>query len=279
MFILLHGRKKFATLRRVLIAISTILFLLCTIHVAASLRQLLEAFVYAPPDVPNYSTTYWLNFTLAPFIIKDTLWDTLLLIQYCVLIWRLHVVFLGDWRVVVFPIILAVSCAACAYANTALSGKPNVGFYHSVAPKIIEGAWVLDLLLNASVTGGIALRLWWMGRKTAALTGNRTNQYAYTIYLMIESGAIFMATNILVFVLYISNSPAALPMLDVASQIATLTPLLIIVQVGLTGRYRILRTDSPTTALMTHDGISFPVATEEQYSCQDVPASRTYDVA
>ncbi|KAF8547537.1 hypothetical protein OG21DRAFT_1517248 [Imleria badia] len=277
MFILLHGRKRFATLRRVLIAISTILFLLCTIHVAASLRQLLEAFVYAPPDVPNYSTTYWLNFTLAPYIIKDALWDTLLLIQYCILIWRLYVVFLCDWRVVVFPIILAISSAACAYAITALS--PTVGFYHSVAPKIIVGAWVLDLLLNVSITGGIALRLWWVGRKTATLTGHRTNQYAYSIYLIIESGAIFMATNILVFALYISNSPASLPMLDVGSQIAALTPLLIVVQVGLTGRYRILKTGPATTALMTQDGISFPVATEEQYSCQGVPASRTYDVA
>ena len=56
---------------------STILFLLCTIHVGASLQQLLEAFVYAPADIPDYSTTYWLNFTLTPLILKGAVYDTL----------------------------------------------------------------------------------------------------------------------------------------------------------------------------------------------------------
>ena len=56
---------------------SAILFLLCTVHVGASLQQLLEAFVYAPADIPDYSTTYWLNFTLTPRILKNTVYDTL----------------------------------------------------------------------------------------------------------------------------------------------------------------------------------------------------------
>ena len=56
---------------------SAILFLLCTVHVGASLQQLLEAFVYAPADIPDYSTTYWLDFTLPPRILKDTVYVTL----------------------------------------------------------------------------------------------------------------------------------------------------------------------------------------------------------
>ena len=56
---------------------STILFLLCTVHVGVSLRQLLEAFVYAPADIPNYSTTYWLDYTMTPYVLKGNLYDTL----------------------------------------------------------------------------------------------------------------------------------------------------------------------------------------------------------
>ena len=56
---------------------STILFFLCTIRVGASLQQLLEAFVYAPTDIPDYSTTYWFNFALPPRILKDTVYVTL----------------------------------------------------------------------------------------------------------------------------------------------------------------------------------------------------------
>jgi len=56
---------------------STILFLLATLHVGASLRQLLDAFVYAPDDVPNYSTTYWLDYTTTPYVVKINVYDTL----------------------------------------------------------------------------------------------------------------------------------------------------------------------------------------------------------
>ena len=45
---------------RVLVVMSTILILLATVHVGVSLQQLLDAFVYVPPDVADYSTIYWL---------------------------------------------------------------------------------------------------------------------------------------------------------------------------------------------------------------------------
>ena len=54
----------------------TILFLLCTIHVGASLQQLLDAFVYAPADVPDYSTTYWLDYTTTLCVLKNNLYAT-----------------------------------------------------------------------------------------------------------------------------------------------------------------------------------------------------------
>ena len=56
---------------------STIFFLLCTVHVGASLRQLLEAFVYVPVDVPDYSTTNWLDSTTKLRVLKVNLYDTL----------------------------------------------------------------------------------------------------------------------------------------------------------------------------------------------------------
>jgi len=56
---------------------STILFLLATLHVGASLQQLLDAFVYAPDGVPNYSTTYWLECITIPLVIKNNVYVTL----------------------------------------------------------------------------------------------------------------------------------------------------------------------------------------------------------
>ena len=66
-----------------LLVMCTILFLFCTVHVGVSLRQLLEAFVYAPADVPNYSTTYWLDYTGTLRVLKNNLYATLVRNSCC----------------------------------------------------------------------------------------------------------------------------------------------------------------------------------------------------
>ena len=114
----------------------TILFLLCTVHAGASLQQLLDGFVYAPDNVPDYSTIYWLDYTTTLPVLKNYLYDTLVcnpcMLVYqsyaqgnnkvafpslysskfnmaammCVLMlsMRFGAVFLCNWRVVIFPV-------------------------------------------------------------------------------------------------------------------------------------------------------------------------------
>jgi len=273
MFILLRGRKT--ALRWVLITLSTILFLLCTVHVGASLRQWLEAFVYVSDNVPNYSTTYWLDNTNKLTILKNYLYDTLVLAQYSILIWRLYVVFMCNWRVVVLPVILGIGCVVNIFAVSVLTAHPNVSLHTSVVSNLIAAAWVLDMILNVLVTGAIAARLWWMGRKLASSMATRANDYASAISVVIESGAIMLATNIAILALYASKSPTSFAILDVASQLAGLVPFLIVVQVGLTGRYHIppiSSVGSSSTAIITQDGMIFRAGTsEEQDLGRDIP--------
>ncbi|KAF8142167.1 hypothetical protein EV363DRAFT_1310005 [Boletus edulis] len=73
--------------------------------------------------------------------------------------------------------------------------------------------------LNVSVTLAIARRLWWMSRTIAFLTGTSTNRFATVVLALYEN-------------------PAALTGLDVAAQLVALAPFLIVVQLGVIGRYR-----------------------------------------
>ena len=59
--------------QRVLVVVSTIIFLLSTVHVGASLLQLIEAFVYGPTNVPEYATMYWLDYSTPLHVLKDVL--------------------------------------------------------------------------------------------------------------------------------------------------------------------------------------------------------------
>ncbi|KAI9573456.1 hypothetical protein HD554DRAFT_2210689, partial [Boletus coccyginus] len=252
MLILLRGGKV-PPLRWVLVVMSTILILLATVYVGASLQQLLDAFVYVPANEPDYSTTYWLDYFTTLRSLKDNLYNTLVFAQDFVLIWRLYVVFMYDWRVIVFPIILETAFIGVAYSATTLIAQPNVDLYSSDLSGLIVSAWVLDITLNVSITIAIAGRLWWMGRTIASLTSTRSNRYAFSIYVIVESGAIFAGANIISLALYASNNPAFSTGIDVSSQLATLTPLLIVVQVGLTGRHSFPRGDHLETVPTAQD--------------------------
>ena len=92
--------------------------------------------------------------------------------------------------------------------------------YGSIVSDLIISAWVLDMILALSVTVAIAGRLWWVGRTVASLTATRTNRYVSSIYVVVESAAVFAATTVVMLVLYVRNSPASLAGLDVASQLA-----------------------------------------------------------
>ncbi|KAI9570750.1 hypothetical protein HD554DRAFT_310409 [Boletus coccyginus] len=256
MLILLRtSRDKIPTLRWVLVVMSTILILLATAYVGASLQQLLDAFVYAPADVPDYSTIYWLNYHTTLRSLKNMLYDTLVYAQDIIVIWRLYVVFMYNWRVIVFPIILEAASMA-----TVISERPSVGQYGSVVPSLAISAWVLSITLNVFVTMAIAGRLWWMGQRTASLTSSRTNRYAFSVYAVIESGAIFSGANIIAVILYVLNNPGYATGVDVTSQLATLTPLLIVVQVGLTGQHRLSTNNNRSRTVPTAQyEITFPM--------------------
>jgi len=234
---LLTSRKGKVSSRWVLVLTSTVLFVLCTIYVAASLRQLLEAFIYVPSGVADYATLYFVEYTLPMRTLKDVVYVSLTFVQDIVLIWRLYVVFNRDWRIPIFFILLDLACIGTAYADTILFAIPNTDLTGLIPLTITS--WALDLIVNVSVTLTIAGRLWWMGRNVASFRINHSsgNPYSYSIYVIVESGAIFASATIVMLALYVSEDgspfPYAIPSLDVASQLAVLTPLLIVVRVGL----------------------------------------------
>ena len=266
----------------------TINFLLSTVHVGASLQQLLDAFVYAPTDVPDYSTTYWLNLSVPPRPLKDVVFVTLVCNPFILSvqlrraqrntegrhpllhpgkfgghdgvdteihtchyeIWRLFVVFLYDWRVVIFPVGNQSSSSSafllrlcdraysrlvlrvCSPFNSCLTHSDTSlgpgyaavsafsnGLHNSRTTTLIIVAWALGCTLNLSITVTIVARLWRMNRTIASLTATSSNRFGSTIHAIIESGAIATACSIAVLALFVSSSPFALPALDVFSQV------------------------------------------------------------
>ncbi|KAF8142150.1 hypothetical protein EV363DRAFT_1309946 [Boletus edulis] len=267
-FVFFRGRKM-ATLRWPLMVMTMILFLLSTVHIGASLQQLLEAFIYAPVDAPDYTTLYWFDFAATPRLLKDIVYATLVLAQDIILIWRLYAVFAHDWKVIILPIILLAGCIGSAYAASIISTFSNHGL--PVSKYLLVSAWAFGFTTNVAVTLAIAGRLWRMGRKFDSLTGTQTNRFASSIYLVVESGAISAVSGIVVLALY--ANPAALTGLDISAQVVALAPFLIVVQLGVIGQYHIPRGNSSRTVRTAQSSIAFRVGApqEQDDSPKDIP--------
>ncbi|KAF9817423.1 hypothetical protein IEO21_03477 [Rhodonia placenta] len=225
--------------RRMLGATSILLFTLVTVHIGASLQQLLEAFIYIPAGAPaDYTTLYWLNFRNPMLILKSILYTTTVWVQDIVLIWRLYIVWDHNWKICVLPLLLDLAHIGTAYADVSYTSKPNINFFSGAIRSVTLFGWAADLVINISVTTLIASRLWYMGmrvRSVQSRTGQSRieNQYLPAIFTIIESGALFAAVTIFMLSIYVSGNPFNLAAVDISTQLAALTPLLLIVRVGL----------------------------------------------
>jgi hypothetical protein len=180
-----------------------------------------------------YSTLYFIDETNPVAVMKTVLYDTTVFVQDIVLIWRLYIVWGRNWKICVVPIIVELAHMGTAYAATALLSKPDADIYANTLLHIGPVGWSLDLAVNIFVTAAIAGRLWWMGRKVASLQTSSHNPYLSSILTIVESGGLFAAVTIVMLTLYEIGSPLALTGIDISTQLAALTPLLIIVRVAL----------------------------------------------
>ncbi|KAG2030902.1 hypothetical protein BDR03DRAFT_1016631 [Suillus americanus] len=102
--------------------------------------------------------------------------------------------------------------------------------FSNAAIALAKASCAIDLAITISVTSGIAYRLWRAARDVSALTGH--NAYKAAIYTVIESGAIYTSSIVVLCALYESASEAFGVAINVATQIATLTPLFLIASIS-----------------------------------------------
>ncbi|TFY69115.1 hypothetical protein EVJ58_g613 [Rhodofomes roseus] len=238
-WVLIFRRKQSAASQLYLLATSMLLFGLATAHVAISLAQQLQAFVYNnPADAP----LYLLNQQSSLLFAKLVLYVVTVFVQDLVLIWRMYAVYGSNWQIIVVPLIFeCVHIGRSSSVAMASSVETYIGAGYSgerVRATSVTG-WVMDLIVNIGVTCAIAYKLWRAGRDVASIssrTGHGARSaYMGILFIVVESGAMFAAATFTIVVLYL-NTPTELPAImgiSVVVQFATMTPLLIVVRVGM----------------------------------------------
>ncbi|KAG2344145.1 hypothetical protein BDR05DRAFT_989358 [Suillus weaverae] len=165
------------------------------------------------------------------------------------LIWRLYVVWNRNRILAFIMLILETGHLATGVANWAVLTTGHT--FSNAALALGKTGCALDLALTISVTSGIAYRLWRAGRDVSALTGY--NSYKAAIYTVIESGAIYTSSIVVLCALYQSGNAAFSAAINVATQIATLTPLFLIASVS----FGLMHKDSTYSEASTNVGPNF----------------------
>ncbi|EGO01022.1 hypothetical protein SERLA73DRAFT_179056 [Serpula lacrymans var. lacrymans S7.3] len=214
-----------------------ILYVSCAFHMSISTAhailafiQLLDAFTgHAYASIPHGADIYFAT-PNALFIINLTMYVANVFAQDLLLIWRLYIVWGHNRKLLFLSLFVEAAHIACAIVSVVLIAPSNGLLFSSKVQAFGKASWTLDLFLNTTVTCGIAYPLWRASIRTAPISNH---SYQATMYTVIESGALIASCTVIMFALDVAGSPAGFAAVNVAVQVATTTPLLIIVRLGL----------------------------------------------
>ncbi|KAJ7680666.1 hypothetical protein DFH06DRAFT_1120287 [Mycena polygramma] len=243
--VLLYGSCLFVIFRRrnswtwFLVSTSTVLFIIVSMHIGASLRQLIEAFINLPKlNIPEASILYWINLSAPPNRIKAMCYVIADIVQDVVLIWRLYMVYGNSLTIVLLPSLLELAHVGVGLYGDVITMSTGSLTETPALKGTAIAAWALVLAVNVGTTCAIAGRLFYMGRKGpmslswSAGGGTSKNRYLSSIYTLIECGAIFTLSNVVLVAMYAQGDAKLQTAVNVTTQLAALTPFLIIVRAG-----------------------------------------------
>ncbi|KAH7890367.1 hypothetical protein F5I97DRAFT_16588 [Phlebopus sp. FC_14] len=245
MFVLLRRRNSRQQRNKPMIFASITMFVLSTVHVAADIQRLLEAFIFNTD-----ANAYLAQVNTALYSVKSTAYAAQTLVGDGFVLYRLYLVWNGDRRVV-FPISICfiASIGTLHIVHTvvfltseflgvgigALQGfaraSPTTPIFITELQNWVVSFFSLTLFTNFSCTSLIAMRILWVHHRANTAISDRSLVSAAIV--IIESGAIYSVCLIILLSLYLSNSFAQYLMLDAVTQIIGVVFSLIIVRVGL----------------------------------------------
>jgi hypothetical protein len=214
-----------------LLVTAVIMFTLSTAHIIVQLVQAITAFIQYG-DVPNGPHEFYASLSLPLSVLKLAIYVTNNVIADGLVIYRCYIVWGSLWSVLVVPITMLIGTTICGYRSVY-----NFSQGQNITPTTTawgDAMFILSLLTNLLVTTLIASRIYWIGRRSNAVNGpGHSQKYNYTVAIVLESGALYLAPLVILLVLFSLNLVSAYIVYAALAQIMGLAPTIIIVRVGL----------------------------------------------
>ncbi|KAF9264048.1 hypothetical protein L218DRAFT_863989 [Marasmius fiardii PR-910] len=176
------------------------MYALCTTHIIVNFVRGLAAFCGSAKR-PGSAVKYYAEASAWSNVLREGLHVTNMYI------YRLYIIWDRSVRIVIVPIIFLLGFSVSGYVSTWLLTRIKTGQNpfdtHVQLPTCAVIGYAFTFCTNVVVTGLIAGRIWWNGRQVSEILGKvHGRRYNRAMAIIIESGAIFSASLLVLMVLY-----------------------------------------------------------------------------
>lgn len=221
--------KPFKIINKPMVVAALFMLLFGTMDVGFGLRHNLDAFVYSvgkqTPAAQFAHISYWVN------VMKFADYSAQTFIGDGILLYRCYIIYNRRWFVIVGPALMWIGTAVCSSFTIYIEARLDTGVLsQSQLKPFITSTLVLTLATNVITTSLIVYRIWTVKRRTSK---ERTSigPYSRILRVLIECGAIYTTSIVILFVCYLANNNAILGVSDSVVQIIGITFNLLILSV------------------------------------------------
>ncbi|KAJ6535091.1 hypothetical protein B0H19DRAFT_1184935 [Mycena capillaripes] len=229
--VLREPRPETRATRIPMLAITCLMFSLCTTHFGLNFNNVYDGLMVHPRHISE--ETHLLAGADMLFSITD--WcSQLILIYRCYLVWGRNV-----W-VVILPFLMSLATVACGVGliGLVLSINPSAPQAPAAIVPVGTAGFSLSLCLNFIVSALIVGRIWHVSRQNHRHgIAHSVSSVQGAIGIVVESGLLFLVAQFVFVVLFAIAHPAQAVLVPVATQIYGISPTLIIVRVGMGASY------------------------------------------
>jgi len=230
-WVLLRGRPKGQPVRKSMLVVSILMFVLATMHIGVNYTRIYRAFI-TYRNAPGGPAAFFNQRSEFTQMFGSTLYVMQTLVGDSVVLLRCYIVCGRQIYVIAFPLLLLLGSTAAGIGILYSFARvvPNAEIFAIELQKWIVSFFSMTLATNIICTSIVAYRIWVINRESI--------RYAETslrpiMLLVIESGAIYSATLTILIILYKVESWFQYVIVDAVSPIVGLVFSMIIIRIGL----------------------------------------------
>ncbi|KAF8506468.1 hypothetical protein JB92DRAFT_3145441 [Gautieria morchelliformis] len=233
-YVLLYNGRTSERVNWHFLITAILMWILIGVNFALSWSRIMDGFIALQPafrEDPGAIIAYFASLNQWKEVTRTGVYVALTAVADSLFIYRLYIVWGRSKLIVVLPILLLCGSITSGVGIEVVIGTTTSGLFASSLAGWATSFFSISLVQNVITTFLIVYRIWRVNMNVARGLGNRSLWPVMAVIL--ESGAIYSSTLLVLLAAYVSNSFVQYVALDMLVPIIGITFTLIIVRVGL----------------------------------------------